>query len=121
MACDVRLGGAHLGQNREAGVVEKLNPVATVNSNTKAWLGHGAVLALYGFMVAGALLVRSRTRRSSAPGILDLAVIAAGIAGVVAVGNRLIRSRGQAVDEPKEAEDERFYHPAINVQRISFA
>ena len=102
-------------------MTEKLNPVATVESKTPAWLGHGAVLALYGVMVAGALLVRARTRRSTSPGILDLAVIAAGIAGVVALGNRFVHRGGQPVDESKEAEDLRFSHPAINVQRISFA
>jgi hypothetical protein len=108
-------------------VTDKLNPDATVEVQHKArrddarWLGHGAILVLYGAVVAGALLVRARSRRSASPNLLDLAVIAAGILGALAVGEQLLERRAKAPTSEPLDDDDRFSHPAINVQRISFA
>ena len=103
-------------------MIEKLNPVAKVDPNDVRWLGHGAILVLYGAIVTGALLVRARGQRPSRPSLLDLAVIAAGILGVAALGDRVLRRPAVLPVGASEGVDgERLSHPAINVQRISFA
>jgi hypothetical protein len=110
-------------------VIDKLNRGAMDepqrprwNAENTRWLGYGAVLVLYGAVVTGALLVRARSRRTaSRPNVLDLAVIAAGILGVLAIGDRVMRKKQGKVVEVVAADEERFSHPALNVQRISFA
>ncbi len=100
-------------------MIEKLNAAPT-EARTRTHRRSAAVaLALSGAMAAGALLVRTRRPRASPLRMLDLAVVAAGVIGVLVAVARVFEREPRP---PAEAPDpERFSHPAINVQRISFA
>ena len=101
-------------------MIEDLNP-AMPNSKNAGWLGHGTLVILYGAVVTGALLVRARRRASPRPNLLDLAVIGAGLLGVASVGGRFLSKRLESPNPLENTDGERISHPALNVQRISFA